>query len=125
MTLPVTTVSLQNKAQVSLVQKAVNKEDTDHLNVIFWDIIGGHMMSQAIFCCKDQNPKQQVNLPGRHHHHVRKWTNIIARPIFNSITIATRMELGPCERDNKRLGVIQCHKFKEESVERNMAILEK
>lgn len=35
MTLPVTTVSLQNKAQVSLVQKAVNKEDTDHLNVIF------------------------------------------------------------------------------------------
>lgn len=38
------------------------------------------------------------NLPEKLHHHVRKWTNIIARPIFSSITIATRIELGPCKR---------------------------
>lgn len=42
-----------------------------------------------------------MNLPEKQHHHVKKWTNIIARPIFNSITIATRIELGPCKKIKK------------------------
>lgn len=49
-TVPVTMVSLGKKAQVSLVQKAVKKEDTDHLNVFFGtSLVAICMMSWAIF----------------------------------------------------------------------------
>lgn len=50
------------------------------------------------FICKKRLPETQ-------DHHVRKWTNMMARPIFNSITIATRIELGACKATPSRVSI--------------------
>lgn len=46
-------------------------------------------------------------LPEFRFGQVRKWTKMIARPTFNNITRATRIELGPCE-NTRKVHVLLC-----------------